>query len=464
MFFLFKYISIHKNFSYLSFNLLFIYFFPKSSLIIYILTYLYKKFNYITIFKRNLWKKFVGLTNKKKYKLINLKNKNCNKIFKFCEFSQMNKSYSCKSKLFSNTTKIINSIIKDIKSSNKNIYMTFYIFQVEGKTLNLVKELIKASKRGVSCKIILDHIGCWNFFNSKYFNYLKKVGVKIVKAMRINSIFNRIDIRQHRKMILIDNKIAYVGSMNIIDPTFFKRNKKIGKWTDIMLKVKGPIVLYLNFIFYYDWAVETESTKIVNKIKFLNFKKNYYKKNSPKNIIQSVVSGNNLEKNFMHELLLLSIYSAKRRLVIITPYFVPSSELLNAICNVSKSGIKVIIIVPIKNDFILIEWISKPLFEALLKSGVSIYRYKKGLLHTKSIIIDENISFIGTINFDCRSIKINLEITLIIDDKKFNKKLTKISENYIKFSEEENIKNYLNKSSFIKILEKLLFCLFNYIL
>lgn len=333
-------------------------------------------------------------------------------------------------KLLTVAKNTINILIKDIQMASKNIEMIFYIWFPGGMADEVAKSLISAAKRGVNCRLILDSVGSMHFFKSPWMTKMCKSGIQIVKALKINlfRIFvRRMDLRQHRKLILIDNYIAYTGSMNLIDPYFFKKNIGIGTWIDLMIRVEGPIVTVLGSIFSCDWEIETGECifpSISNK-NFLSWNKedNY--------IIQAIASGPGFQKNMIEEVLLTSIYSAKYRVIMTTPYFVPTDNLLKAICTAACRGLDVILIIPLCNDSILVHWASRSFFDTLLKSGVKIYQFERGLLHTKSMLIDDNLSFIGTLNLDMRSLCLNFEITLVIDSIKFGKNLAQLQYEYI---------------------------------
>lgn len=377
-------------------------------------------------------------------------------VFKLCEnfqgFSGINGN---KIKLLTNSKKIMKMLIKDIEMANNNIEMIFYIWFPGGMADDVAKSLISASKRGINCRIILDSAGSITFFKSTWFTMMYKAGIKIVEALKINFkniFFRRMDLRQHRKVILIDNYIAYTGSMNLIDPSYFKQNYKIGKWVDLMVRMKGPIATTLGCIFSYDWAMETGKQifpSLPNDI-VSNFVKHH-----TYHSIQIIASGPGCSKNLIHKALLTAIYSARVQLTMTTPYFVPSDDLLHAICNAAHRGVDVNLILPHNNDSILVRWASRFFFDELLESGVKIYQYQTGLLHSKSVLIDHQLSLIGTVNLDIRSLWLNFEITLVIDDKKFGKNLSYVQKDYINHSQLLNKKNWSKRCFAKKIFERL---------
>ncbi|QJC37632.1 cardiolipin synthase [Enterobacteriaceae endosymbiont of Donacia bicoloricornis] len=450
---------------------LILYIFPKIGIIFYFFFgEIYSKTQYTSCKAKKIWFRYSKLLKKLQiYYKLNIKNIYINKrtktLFQLCEnkqnlFSMTNNSI----KLLSSSFKLFTSLITDIQSAKYSIHIVFYIWLPGGLVNKITESIIIAAKRGVKCYIMLDYIGSKKFFYSSWYYHMLKTGIFIIKSLNI-TIFNlfssRIDLRQHKKIILIDNKIVYVGSMNMIDLTNFKKNTKINKWFDLMIRITGPIVNTISIIYSYDWEIETGQ----NILSINQLKKNFLKYQNKSNInrIQVVFSGLKLSKKIIHNSLITAIFLAKKSLIITTPYFIPSKNLLSAIYIASERGVNVQIIIPKYNDSIFIYWASKFFFYKLLKLGVKIYQLKKGFLHTKSIIIDKKISFIGTVNLDIRSIYLNFEINLIIDDINFNKSLLFIQNKYISKSQKLEYNLWIKRPYWKKIIEKLFF-LFKFIL
>lgn len=225
---------------------------------------------------------------------------------------------------------------------------------------------------------------------------MRTAGIEVVEALKVNlfrAFLRRMDLRQHRKIILIDNRIAYTGSMNMVDPRFFKQDAGVGQWIDLMARIEGPVATTLGIIYCCDWEMETGKRLLppppdVNVMPF---------EQESGHTIQVIASGPAPEE-MIHQALLTSVYSARKQLIMTTPYFVPSDDLLHAICTAAQRGVDVSIIVPHKNDSVLVGWASRAFFTELLAAGVKIYQFKDGLLHTKSVLVD------GQLNWSARSI------------------------------------------------------------
>ncbi|XRY30500.1 MAG: cardiolipin synthase [Buchnera aphidicola (Tetraneura akinire)] len=407
---------------------------------------------------KKIWKKnLIQIKKIKNYKSFFAK-KNSRvavSLFKLCKNRQgISGITNNKLKLLNNYKEIIKNLIRDISLAKKNIEMVFYIWQPGGIADEVAKALISSSKKGINCRLILDSAGSFKFFKSKWVYVMKKANIQIVEALKINilkTFFRRIDSRQHRKVVLIDNNISYIGSMNLVDPNLFKQYCKIGKWIDLMIRIEGPIVTTIGIVYSCDWELET-GKKIFPRLCIKENKEKNKKNNSMS--MQVIASGPGYTKQIIHQSFLTAIYSAKHELTITTPYLVPSNDLLHAICTASYRGVNVSIIIPKENDSFMVKWASRSFFSKLLKSGVKIYLFRKGLLHSKSILIDKQLSLIGTANLDMRSLWLNFEITIAIDDKKFGKKLSYLHNEYISHSQLLDPKYWFLRSYWRKIIEK----------
>ncbi len=465
--FLFFFLNIFKNYFIVQFILLFLIllFFIKLLfiLIIYIIFnnfYINKKYKELyKIWLRNIF----YLNFNKKYNL-NLKKNIFNLRFNKIDIPIVKVK---KIILFTSSKKLILSLIKDINSSVKSVYIIFYIWESFYLSDKVIFSLINASNRGVKCKIILDSIGSLKFFKTIWPKIMIDSGIEIIESFKFNFfnfIFNRIDFRQHKKIVLIDFDITYIGSMNLVDSNNFKKYLNLNQLIDLMVKIKGSfLVKVMKIIFSYDWELET-GINILNKSYFIDLKKIFFKKKKFfSKVVQVINSSPGLPKNLIHDSVLDIISSAKKRLIITTPYFVPSIDLFNIICILARRGVDVSVIIPEKNDSFIVNWVNKYYFSYLLLSNIKIYLFRSGFLHTKTILIDDNISLVGTVNFDIRSLLLNFEVALIINDNVFNNKLFNINKKYISKSKLINY-FYWNKRSFFKKILENFFYVFNSLL
>jgi len=358
--------------------------------------------------------------------------------------------------LFTTTDETLKALIRDIGLARYNIDMVFYIWQPGGLVDQVAESLMAASRRGVHCRLMLDSAGSLRFFRSPYPRIMRNAGIKVVEALKVNLLrvfLRRMDLRQHRKVVLVDNYIAYTGSMNMVDPRYFKKDAGVGQWIDLMARMEGPVATTMGIVYACDWEIETG--------------KRIFPPPADGNImpceqesghtIQVIASGPGFPEELIHQALLTAVYSAREQLIMTTPYFVPSDDLLHAICTAALRGVEVSIIVPRDNDSTMVRWASRAFFSELLEAGVNIYQFTGGLLHTKSVLVDGQISLIGTVNLDMRSLWLNFEITLVIDDDGFGRDLACVQEDYIACSTLLNAKEWQTRPFWHRLLERLFY-------
>ena len=352
--------------------------------------------------------------------------------------------------LLDSTDQILMELTDQIKSSTTRCYLMFYICNEGGLIDPLLDALMAAAKRGVECKLLLDSVGSHDFFKSAKPKQLRSSGVEVVEALPVGAfrlLFQRQDLRMHRKLVCIDDDVAYTGSMNLVDPAYFKTGQGVGEWIDIMVRCKGPIIQQMQGLFIADWYLETKQNIPLpcadrNRFPVVG------KQNS-----QLIPSGPGYGIASIHQVLLTAIYEAKYSLVLTTPYFVPDDSLLAALQVAALRGVDVKIILPAKNDSMMVKYASRAFFEELLTSGAKIYKFNGGLLHTKSIVIDEEIALVGTVNLDRRSFWLNFEMTMLIDNSEFAGELLTTQMHYLLESKQLILNEWIKRSYFKKLLE-----------
>ncbi|CUX95951.1 Cardiolipin synthase [Candidatus Gullanella endobia] len=352
-------------------------------------------------------------------------------LFQLCEHRQVIGGLKGNQmQLLTSSDDALRALVHDISLAQNNIEIVFYIWKIGGLVDKVAEALMAAARRGVHCRLMLDSAGSMNFFRSSYPTLMRAAGVNIVEALHVSLLrvfLRRMDLRQHRKMVLIDNYLAYTGSMNMVDPRFFKQDAGVGQWIDIIARMEGPVATAMGIIFSFDWEIETGERILppppnMNLMPF---------EHTSGHAIQVISSGPCFPEGVIHQALLTSIYAARKQLIITTPYLVPSDDLLHAICTAAQRGVEVHIIIPRHNDSIFVGWASRAFFAELLEAGVLIHQFYGGLLHSKSVLVDEQLSLLGTVNLDMRSLWLNFEITLVIDDNDFGNNLARIQKEYI---------------------------------
>ncbi len=322
-------------------------------------------------------------------------------------------------------------LIADIDSAVSSCFLEFYIWNEGGMADQVTEALIRARSRGVTCRILLDSIGSKEFFSSPTCRRMRNHGIEIVEALPaglVRALFVRVDLRNHRKIVTIDGRIGYSGSQNLVDPRYFKQDEGVGQWIDTMVRVEGPVVEIMTASFIYDWLLETGKS-----MEELTASPEIHEVPPNGNaLVQLVPSGPGYGEDTIHNLLLTTIYAARRELILTTPYFVPDNAILAALKSAAQRGVEVIIILPEKNDSLLVQYASRAHFDQLIEAGVKIMAFSGGLLHAKTITVDRDFSLIGSVNLDMRSFWLNFEMTLFVYDKEFTVRLCDIQHGYLR--------------------------------
>ena len=344
------------------------------------------------------------------------------------------------------------NLLQDIRSAESFCYLQFYIMASGGRVDEVITELYEASSRGVVCRVLLDSIGSKEFLASKIPDTMRRAGIEVVEVLPaglFRYLFVRIDLRNHRKMVIIDTNVAYTGSQNLVDPKFFKKDSGVGEWKDTMVRIRGPLIEVMTAAFLYDWTLETGDSidSLVEKKKL----------ETPAEIgdavIQLLPSGPGFGDNAIHDLLLTTIYAARKKLILTTPYFVPDNAILTALKSAALRGVDVTIIVPEKNDSKLVHYASRAMFDDLVEAGVKIMLFTEGLLHAKTITVDNDFCLFGSVNLDMRSFWLNFELTLFIYDKVFTRRLNNLQLHYIDGSQPLDYATYSKRSFFQRFME-----------
>lgn len=345
------------------------------------------------------------------------------------------------------------SLLQSIQQAKSSCFMEFYIWEQTGRVEQIVKELILATERGVDCRLLLDDIGSKVFLQSEICRQLQQKGIQIVAALPAKAwraFFQRQDLRLHRKLILIDDHIAFTGSMNMVDPQTASQKDMFGDWIDLVAKIQGPSVPVLWSLFAHDWEMETG----VCLLDLYHHQAEAFPGGFP---VQMIPSGPFIGGNTIQQLLLQALYQAEKSIILTTPYFVPDDPLVSALTTAASRGVSVKIIIPEKNNSWFVSYASDAFLEELIQAGVEIYRFKTGLLHTKSILIDNSLALIGTVNLDRRSLWLNFEVTLLIDSPMFSLQLQKVISSYLLSAHQLDYERWKNRHWWKKVLENIIY-------
>ena len=243
--------------------------------------------------------------------------------------------------------------------------------------------------------------------------------------------------------------MAYTGSLNMVDPRDFKQDSGVGEWVDAMVRVEGPAVQCLGVTFLEDWELETSEgidqlreTGDIHELAEVG-----------KSVVQALPSGPVFETKAIQDVLMTTIYGARQKLILTSPYFVPDEVLAGALATAARRGVDVTILVPAKVDSFLVRFASQAYKGDLLQAGVKIALFQGGLLHTKSVTVDGEYSLFGSLNLDPRSLHLNFEITLTIYDTKFTRELRELKLSYVAESTWMEIDERRRRPAYVRLQE-----------
>jgi len=351
--------------------------------------------------------------------------------------------------------RILQGIREDIDGAQKSVLMEFYIWNEGGEADAVLDALIRAAGRGVQCRVLIDALGARPWWRGAQPERLRAAGVQLQTALPVGffrTFIGRADLRLHRKMVVIDANFAWTGSMNMVDPLYFKQNAGVGNWVDAMVRLQGRVVIPLMVTLAGDWSVET-GEPVLDVIAQSDIESVAANGKADIQVIPSGPSGVN---EGLLQMLLGLINAARHELILTTPYLVPDESLLKALRGAAGRGVQVSIIVPEKVDSFFTRYASRSYFDHLLDSDIAVYLYRGGLLHTKSIMVDQHISMFGTANFDMRSLWLNYELSLFIYHESFARNLNKLQRQYIKEAHRLVPEHWENRSIGSKLLENVM--------
>jgi cardiolipin synthase len=338
-------------------------------------------------------------------------------------------------KLLSDPAEILKAIAADIDNAETSVLAEFYIWNAGGDADLVLEALKAAAKRGVVCRVLVDALGGRPWWKGEQPAELKAAGVEVMEALPVGpmkAIFGRTDLRLHRKIVVVDGRVGWTGSMNLVDPRYFKQDAGVGEWVDAMVRLEGPAVTLLAATAVGDWAMEVEEG-IGELVSSANLE---LAESKGKTDIQVIASGPSETGDGLLLMLLSLIAAAREELILTTPYFVPDEALLRALRGAAGRGVRVVLILPEKIDSFLSRHASRTYYDELIDMGVDIRFYREGLLHTKSITADGALSMFGTVNLDMRSLWLNFEVSLFVYGTEFAGALRALQEDYIKVSDE----------------------------
>ena len=333
-----------------------------------------------------------------------------------------------KGHLLEDSNATINAIVSDIDAAQEHVHLLFYIWLADNNGRKVVDALIRAAQRGVTCRVIVDDLGSRNFIRSEHWLAMSKAGVQLARAQPIGNIMvrilkGRVDVRNHRKIVVIDNRITYCGSQNCADPEFAVK-AKYAPWVDAVVRMEGPIARQNQQLFLTDWLICTNED-------YRELAQRPITQAEPGFLAQVIGTGPESHYSATPALFATLMFSARQKLVITTPYYVPDDFMQAALCSSARRGVATSIILPARNDSWFVGAASRSHYQELLEAGVRIYEYTGGLLHAKTLTVDDEMTLIGSANMDRRSFELNFENNILLHDEDLTQTICRRQEEYI---------------------------------
>lgn len=326
--------------------------------------------------------------------------------------------------IFNEGGEMIDALLADIDAANHSVHLQFYIFSNDTTGRRVAEALCRAVSRGVSVRLIYDHVGSFSV-GRKFFKELRAAGVEAYPFFKVSFplLGTRVNWRNHRKICIIDGIAAYIGGMNVANR--YVDGGRAGYWRDAHLRIVGPVVSALQYSFAVDWnfmgrgLIDTDS-HISSALPSLA-------ENAIKDVeMQLLTSGPTTQWSSISMTFLKAIAAAKRRVYITTPYFLPNEALLKALQAAALAHVDVRIMVPGHSDSAMLDYASGSYFAECMRAGIKIYRYNRGMLHSKVMIVDDDIVSVGSSNFDFRSFDYNFEANVMCYSKEMNAAMTAV--------------------------------------
>ena len=328
--------------------------------------------------------------------------------------------------LMGDTAGVIDALVADLGRARATAHLCFYIYLPDETGRRVAAALRAAAARGVACRVLVDAVGSADLLVSPLRRELEDAGVRVVPALPVNIVraaFARIDLRNHRKLAVIDGRIGYVGSQNVADASFAPK-PRFAPWVDCMVRCEGPVVRDLELLFVTDWFVDAGEP--------LEELLARPPEARPGGVTAQVLpSGPPNDHEALAQLSLGAIHHAREELCLTTPYFVPGEAELQSLCTAARRGVRIVIVLPARNDSLLVGAVSRSHYAPLLAAGVEVHEFQHGLLHAKTMTVDRELGFVTTANFDRRSFALNFEVSLLVYDSDFASQLRFLQMDYV---------------------------------
>jgi len=331
--------------------------------------------------------------------------------------------------LFANADGFIAALERDLDAAKQQAHLLFYIWLDDASGRRIADALVRAASRGVCCRVLLDGVGSREFFHTRTCSELRACGVEVVEALPVRLwrlTLARMDLRNHRKIVVIDGAVGYTGSQNLASASFALK-PEYAPWVDLMIRVQGPAVHDLESLFAQDWVMETEADPSLLLTPLATERR-------AGALVQVAGTGPIGQNEAMRELTLTALHTAREEVILTTPYFVPDTPIYHALMAIARCGVSTTLVVPARNDSRLVALASRSYYEDLMTAGVQIYEYLPGLLHAKTLTVDRQLAVVSTANMDRRSFDLNFEVSTVVYDDDFASRLRQLQRSYLERS------------------------------
>ncbi|HOB82099.1 MAG TPA: cardiolipin synthase [Peptococcaceae bacterium] len=315
-------------------------------------------------------------------------------------------------KVLKNGKEIFPAFLQAMEEAQKYIYLETYIFRNDRLGTTIGTLLCVKARSGVKVRVLCDALGS-RHLSKQFIAKLRDAGVEIEPFLPINRwpFHRKINYRNHRKILVVDGKIGFIGGANIGDE-YLGRHPKIGPWRDTQLQLQGNAVRFLERVFLQDWSFTTKKPMELNEEPLFS-----EQPDTGNRIVQIMASGPDTQWEAIMQVYYYTIATAEKSVFITSPYFIPNESILTALKTTALSGVDVKLLLPAKPDYKIVYWATMSYLEELLAAGVEIYFYRKGFIHAKVLVVDGILSSIGSANMDLRSFSLNFEVNALIYDK-----------------------------------------------
>lgn len=356
-------------------------------------------------------------------------------------------------RLAADSNSAIDEMVADVDTSLRTVHGCFYIWLDDNNGLKLKDAFVRAAKRGVQVRLLADALGSRRLIQSSHWRDMRESGCEVRVALPVGNplwtaIRGRVDLRNHRKLMVIDNRIAWCGSQNAADPEF-RVKARYAPWVDVMSRWEGAVAQQCQYLFVSDWIAE--GGEEISELLICPAEE------SDGSVMAQVLgTGPTAEFDAMPACFSELIHCARDELVITTPYFIPDEQLLFALTSAGRRGVRTVILFPKRNDNWVVAAASRSYYKDLIDAGAEIYEFRPGLLHSKTMVVDGCVGLIGSANLDRRSFELNFENNILFEDRSFAGELRARQDQYLAQCERVTRKDVAHYGIVLRLWQNLL--------